>query len=139
MELTNLTESQEIHIDSLEAGPELDILIAEKVMGWRLGEPHYVYEKDMHGGSTEQSWEGPGLPRKDGTKPLNFGFNPSTSISAAWEVVEKLYPQQGFALVWYGLRFWEATFALGAAEAATAPVAICRAAMKVVIGLNHGR
>lgn len=61
-------------IDKLEAGRELDALVAEKVMGWTTFEEY---------GQT--FWRAP----NDGTRylePREF----STDIAAAWEVVKKL-------------------------------------------------
>lgn len=59
-------------VDKLQAGPELDRLVAEKVMGW-----------------TTDKTNGPWY-----TAALTFaavrGWSPSTDIAAAWEVEERI-------------------------------------------------
>jgi len=66
----------------MKAGRELDALVAEKVMGWVLVEQAGDLYKDDDDGEP--------------LRPIGHGghwqdrFCPSTSISAAWEVVEKL-------------------------------------------------
>jgi hypothetical protein len=61
----------------VEPGRELDALIAEKVMGWTLKEnPKAFYDFEVF------SWEGGNVDVCD--------FRPSTSISDAWQVVDKL-------------------------------------------------
>lgn len=104
----------------LPAGPELDRLIAEKVMGW---------EHDGLGYSI------------DCGKDYRHPFNPSINIAHAWEVVEKLdIVDHEFTLlnsegIWecgwrhYRLGFdsdWERS------DSATAPLAICRAALRAI-------
>ncbi len=95
-------------IDKLEAGPELDALVAEKVMGM---EP-----------------DGPWAPPKY-----------STDIAAAWEVLMVLVgripepigiiiDKQGQFFVVKG----EQCDLEDVASASTAPLAICRAALKAV-------
>lgn len=60
---------------ALSPGRELDALVAEKVMGW---------EKDF------QCWKDES-GRIRTIEATSFGsFEPSTDISAAWEVVEKM-------------------------------------------------
>ena len=136
---------------TMEAGPEMDALVAERVMGFRrsIG--------DIAGGwlrldeKNRRVWSG-WLDREptfhegeDGytyQKPLALmggaRFAPSTDIAAAWEVVEKV------ALCWAvnitgALTGWYVTF--GNVEqpnrtymgyAGTVSLAICRAALAVV-------
>ena len=144
----------------MEAGRELDALVAEKVMGFSDG-PHTLYrwhdrkkrERPLHGAYHEKpgtGWKSPdytayvneageklfcGKP-KDVFWPEHY----STRIEAAWEVVEKLVLT--FELGWLptdeGLN-WDASFGekRGSEEgtttyAATAPHAICLAALKAV-------
>lgn len=111
-------------IDKLE-GPELDRLVAEKVMGW-IG---YSFFRE---GSIEQEWKTATGYRKD--------FYPSSDMVAAWEVV-------------LSGRFYSVTLDAGTrystieasirkdvadepvmADAPTAPLALCRAALKAVMG-----
>ena len=114
--------------DNLDAGREMDALIAEKVMGTPKGDRpgEWLNEKG--------NW----LCDTDELPPY------STSISAAWEVVEKLNKhcfhimrftfgeKEGVALesVWYRATFdySEKIFV----EAPSAPLAICRSALKAV-------
>lgn len=93
-------------------GSELDLLVAEKVMGW-------------HG---------------DGLKAAEVGalWCPSTNISAAWEVLDK-FRQKGWAILLDHTPPKPVLFALQGpgrefAEvwAKTVPLAICRAALKVI-------
>jgi len=67
----------------LELGPELDRLVAEKVMGWKRttegAPPGCAYWKDDDG-----------FVRANETPGGSLNWNPSTDIAAAWEVVEKL-------------------------------------------------
>lgn len=70
----------------LKPGPELDALVAEKVMGWkRLESPSGDYAP----------WEDDkGKRRNTWVAARSFAglleWSPSTDIAAAWEVVEKL-------------------------------------------------
>jgi hypothetical protein len=120
-------------INALPAGRGLDVLVAEKVMGLK---PHR--EDVPHAGTT--CYE-PGSPSRY-----------SESIGAAWQVVEKLLTLLKKDCLKFGLispppgdfrnaQRWEAglyEFAGGEiiggvdAQADTAPLAICRAALKVV-------
>lgn len=126
-------------IDNLEAGPELDTLIAERVMGWVVGPEEYVHGHNMHVGSFERSWVG---SKCDGRTWLVGGFKPSTDIAAAWQVVEKLKGNPGDDLkdwhwnpeiVWLDdNRGWAVVFNEQEASAPTAPLAICRAALRAI-------
>ena len=105
----------DIDVDSLEAGPKLDALIAEKVMGGKLG---------LRGMGV--SWD-----------TVGYGWSPSTSIADAWEVVLKL---QGFSIGKVGgSGEWCCSCYGGLASADTAPLAICRAALKAVLQKNEPR
>lgn len=109
---------------ALEAGPELDAAIARRVMGWT----------DLQG-SAGLYWEdGDRLPRKD-------TFKPSTDIADAWRVVESM-KEDGWRIQFSG---WDSHgdvscefFKLGCVgyyiEGPTAPLAICRAALKACWG-----
>ena len=120
-------------VKELQAGRELDALVAEKVMGLK---PHRMIScPDNKPGCLvyhyEGAWEGYVIP------------DYSTSISAAWEVVEKLGVNDFVHLSWMpGHKLWtcslDSTMFGGyinlSVEADTAPLAICRAALKVVEG-----
>lgn len=77
----------------MEAGRELDALIAEKVMGWtRYTE--YVHGPLMHGGGMMTLYTGESATRGGRTWSVD-GFKPSVDIAAAWEVLEKI-EQEGW-------------------------------------------
>jgi hypothetical protein len=116
-------------IDAMPAGREMDALVAEKVMGFVV-----MRHRDVDGQHIEHNpdelMRGP-----DGEAPRYAYMVPvdhySTDIAAAWEVVEKLVSEQGLHLWWHNV--WLVDFALsGAQRAETAPLAICRAALKTV-------
>lgn len=109
----------------MEAGPEMDALIAERVMEWTLVE--------NQGAAGGRFWQGGDVAFGDMSEfyPPRF----STDIVAAWEVVEKLAGDEfgrveltwdmregGWVCSW-GIRFGARAVAL------TAPLAICRAAL----------
>jgi len=131
-----------MNYDEMEAGTEMDIAVARDVMRWHQwdGEegdydgPYPVFCDWGDGGLTVYVDEGD----EDGSKR----FAPSTDIAAAWEVVEKLkFDGTGlfFALEYDNNEIWDAAFyypSLGDGgmpkwkNAPTAPLAICRAALK---------
>jgi len=93
----------------LKPGPELDLLIAEKIMGW----------------------SGEGLKAAE----VGVLWSPSTRIADAWEVVEKL--ELSIAPYEIGPMKWMASktsyFIDSETESGeTAPLAICRAALTAV-------
>lgn len=115
-------------IDQLQAGRELDIMIAERLMGqiWRGGNPIAGYE---------------------GKWPWPYPY--STDIKAAWEMVEKMNPVHPLILTfrptekdWWVMLPDESRHPKGQrghgpncfvqAFADTAPLAICRAALKTM-------
>ena len=146
----------------MKAGRELDALIAEKVMGWKLFRVGYCgtddetpeqgkYEKALdRAGFDSVGWYvwtgGKVVLWEDGfTKEHCF----STNIADAWEVVEKLGrwrgfdfmlvmpdPEQTFHLHTYEAGWYEATNdgpeRRVVSDADTAPLAICLAALKAV-------
>lgn len=112
----------------MNAGRELDALIAEKVMGlhveWRDGRPLWV-GKDL-----------PGTPLVlDGGLFGHTIPNYSTDIARAWEVVEKfndcrLHRDPKDRMWICAMNSYSAHQPVG--EAITAPLAICLAALKAV-------
>ena len=130
-------------IREMEAGRELDALVAEKVMGWTMGdyEPGLYYTTRPGGpvAVISPTW----TPRM----PFHR-FLPSTDIAAAWEVVERLYDLRwiiGLGSLAQNPRgwrcelcnMWEDDFERAPsdieANADTAPLAICRAALLAVM------
>lgn len=125
-----------------EAGPQLDALVAEKVMGWRV----FRLEQAMHDGNTPRP-HCVYMPTPDGEALQVFResgdldwWQPSTKIEAAWEVVEKLkivvvpittggwIARAGMDIPRDGDEIW--TGGTGWSDADTAPLAICRAALR---------
>jgi len=109
-------------MNELEAGRELDALVAEKVMGW----------KKLN--DTGLSWRSP----DEGFSNLPYF---STDISAAWQVVEKMRETRWIEVHSTIDGEWAAFYTpIGTtdmnqaiheyAKASTAPLAICRAALK---------
>ena len=98
-------------IDKLEAGLELDALVAEKVMGWFVA-------------------KGPHSP----TSPPDLIPRYSTDIAAAWEVVEKMIDQGRRFVINnnFSRTMFIADFCGRDVLEKTAPLAICRAALKAV-------
>ena len=106
-----------MNVDKLEAGRELDALIAEKVMGYECVCDEEPVDCPIH------------------NKADLYTLRPySTDIAAAWGVVEKL---RLFVMPW-GLDEWCAAnqrderlaFSDILESGETAPLAICRAALK---------
>jgi hypothetical protein len=114
----------------VEAGKQLDALIAEKVFGWRRVEGPKFDEDESYRA----------YPPRGKISLWFFTRNWSTDISLAWQIVEAL-TIRGFEVEiknvdaihlvgrqWYvEIRGWEAW-------ANTAPHAICLAALKAVGG-----
>lgn len=108
---------------SMSAGKELDELVAEKVMGWER---------------TGQCWK----DERGNTRTIeltSFGsFEPSTDITAAWEVVEligkdygvEVYHEDGLSECAVGSLHKPEIVRV---EALTAPEAICKAALLAVM------
>lgn len=103
---------------------ELDAKVAEKVMGWwAIMLP------------ADDRMVASGIPPKEGHEREGVPHY-STSIEAAWEVVEKMHQEWWFTLV-QGPDGWLADFyndmdVRHRAKAKTAPEAICLAALKAV-------
>jgi len=112
---------------SLPAGRELDALVVEKVMGYR----HHPWTQTI-----PEHW-----CRLPTGETCLFADLPhySTSIAAAWEVVERL-PYRLVRIVreggsWYCTVGDELNYPMFAPiRADTAPLAICRTALKAVMG-----
>ena len=109
--------AEAMKVVDMPAGPKLDALIAEKVMGWG-------------------HWDDPDYP--DAPYPMSGDFAPSLKIGITWEVVEKLAPHWWLEL-YGGDGNWKAVLRScrnkgvvpirHSATATTAPLAICRAAI----------
>jgi len=122
----NLTDEQ---IDAMEAGLELDALMAECVMGWKSG------GKSNSGNAFFPKQDGDRIGR--GKENWRFHpWDPSSDISSAWRVAEHVMAHPGvFAselLMMDNKRFgiYLGDDEVVSAYADTAPLAICRAALK---------
>jgi hypothetical protein len=108
----------------LKPSRELDALIAEKVMGWKLEE---------HFGLRRWVWK---LPADQLINGLQWIDNPlpfSEEISSAWQVVEKLKSDERDFKIWF-IGNWQASFGSpGIGESNSAPHAICLAALKALV------
>ena len=112
-----------------EAGRELDALVAERVMGWT----RVVRAR-------ETLWQSP----KAGTWPIVASRLPhySTDIAAAWQVVERMRADGWVCEVFgsdtanaegYSVTLWRPdTSGSSVTQNATAPLAICRAALAAI-------
>ena len=97
---------------AMEAGQELDALVAESVMGWQK-------PKDL---SLLDKW-------------LRF-FKASTDISVAWQVVEKMisdYPNMWITIEFAPVNWWTVNFSPGFAgyehQTQSIEESICKAAL----------
>ena len=116
---------------AMEAGPELDALVAEKVMGWQLTSAYQLgpaWARDIPWGE---------LVLKNAVAYYAHEWGPSTDIAPAWKVVEKMHKEYGidvnglasggFVCTIYGVDGHWRTYD------ETAPLAICRAALLAVM------
>lgn len=79
---------------ALPAGPDLDRLVAELVLGWTVGEVEIPHERDWRSekearrfaGGEPTTW----MPSHEYEYVSSEMFRPSVDIRAAWEVVEQL-------------------------------------------------
>lgn len=132
---------------NMEAGRDMDMLIAEKVMGWHKG--NYVFSSGKTIGECDDDWldaDGRfmcGIAR-EGEYEDDEDFNllhwhPSESILWAWEVVEKLismkweFYTERVGVLWWVLFENDCNILDRCAEADTAPLAICRASLLAVM------
>ena len=125
----------------MEAGRELDTLVAEKVMGWEATADGLYWDARQKrtrlvlGSAIAKKREEMGIENGPG-----FVFAPSTDIAAAWEVVEKadlwsLYGSIGDGPYRACIQFEDRE---GLMTADTAPLAICLAALKAVSQEGQG-
>lgn len=127
-----------MNYNEMTAGSELDRLVAELVMGWRIDtarDAWWGYERGMVGND------------RPTVHPSNW--KPSTNIAHAWEVVEKM--RERFSAV--EVKSIDRTYAclieensgevdehyVASAEAPTAPLAVCRAALLATTSLKGQR
>jgi hypothetical protein len=125
---------------SMVAGRELDALVAERVLGWKL-----IDRIEMGWGEGPDVWDCTnGKDADECYSPTRQHFAPSTDISAAWAVVERMR-ENGMWMKLTGPFYtdaplWNAGFTPHGmtgfngrpdfcGHGDTAPLAICRAAL----------
>jgi hypothetical protein len=131
-------------IDALQAGPEMDRLVAERVMGWKEGEPH------KHGQVASFSqWVEPehrycshskNLPGWDDSPDSADIWSPSIDLNHAMEAVQdraltltRYIPENAWtAVVAPRLAYIGCGLVSYAAAGETPMLAICRALLKAV-------
>jgi len=140
-------------IDKLEAGPEIDALIAEKVMGWYpMITRAYKRDHSHFLGGHYQTREQCMLECAFDMEPVLFwgngtgstfgktedNWHPSLSISDAWEVAHSHACESAHKFsVECEHSVWLASVSgLYEAEAEAAPLAICRAALKATLSAS---
>lgn len=117
-----------MNTDKMAAGPELDRLVAERVMGVRVRKQsgRNRYELVIPGGVNQVDFVDPEAPWS-ACPPY------STSIAHAWEVVERMAPREmRMGRTEAGRYYVNFDHQPMNAVADTAPLAICRAALKAV-------
>lgn len=106
----------------MKPGRELDVLVAEKVMGWTKKVPESYTQADH--------WIIPDLPNLSTTD-----WHPSINMSDAWIVVERLRGDYDFDICTRSrgiiVQLWTESNRFKI-EADTAPLAICLASLKAV-------
>jgi len=108
-----------VSIEEMESGPELDVLVAEKVFGWQWNIRNGVCYAEHDCFNAADCW-----PQ----------FRPSTDIADAWTVVQK-FKDYDWKIESHGdgetfTIYKDGTHYCG--DAPTAPLAICRAALKAI-------
>ncbi len=117
----------------MKPSPQLDALIIEKVMGW---------EKCRDGClGTDDHWVWKGTRWSHGYFETAYSpFTPSTSIAAAWEVVEKM-EKDGYRFemddqpreqMYYRVEFYSFEPTRFVETSISMPLTICLAALKAV-------
>jgi hypothetical protein len=110
-------------IDMMPAGREMDALIAKNIFEWTIVKTKRNNWFELQSGL----WK----PDDGATDFPHY----STDIAAAWQVIEKMRGEESGMRVYRieSMSYWQFGFR-GApwAEADTAPLAICRAALKTV-------
>lgn len=121
-------------IDEMPAGREIDLLIAEQLFGWR--DLEWREEKNIHELGV-RTWSPTGYYGKGPQHECYLTHRYSTKIEDAWLVVEKLRERiSDEILLGYGcdkaIGLWACAFGIYEVTADTAPLAICRAALKAI-------
>lgn len=127
-------------VERMEAGAEIDALVAELVMGWHREEGVCLPPRQNRNTHSGTGWcDATGQTIADANK-----WSPSTDIAAAWEAVEKMKdtPLRTVHIEWHG-SCWRVNFGIHStewnwrnnAQDLSAPLAISRAAILATIPL----
>lgn len=123
-------------IDTMPAGKEMNALVAEKIMGWKNLEWKEGGSSPTEWGGTVSwptGWYGNG---PNGETFLTHSY--STDISAAWEILWKMWPAPESPYRWTVFRsHLEDLTAFLTQESRYAAEDICRAALKTVMVLPN--
>ena len=131
-----------VKIDKIPAGREMDELIAIEVMGWRkhFRNTAWWVPAELENESIQSPCQIMGMTCEE------HRFAPSTDILAAWEVMEKITEKHwkfklrrlpGKDYMAYFQNLLRFPIECESAPSGTAPLAICRAALKVVLGSDE--
>jgi len=146
-----------MNIDEMQAGPEIDRLVAKEIMGWTIYtdyEPRFWLADGESSGWAVDDFDAREMT-EDGVTEIvaHYGvFRPSVDWGAAGLVFEKMPEHKYIMSIFYGIepdltapvlpgysvQVWHpsgkpTTFDT---EAETAPLAICRAALKTILGID---
>lgn len=135
-----------MNYDEMEAGDEMNVLVAEHVCGWIWwfnvkSERRALFPPEATGVGRDGEWV-----KADGSEEPYSGrpgwiLDYSTNIAHAWEVVEKLRHTHLFEYEGAGVSVWAGFQPFGADKtlepddgcySESAPLAICRAALKAL-------
>lgn len=119
-----------MNIDEMPAGRELDALIAEKVMGWVVNFDN-TYVTD----ATEMTEMWMPIPKFSISETVALRVASCIRAKGGWHLRMVIERRQIYAHFWKGMtwkRKWKRRRSVFAC-ADSAPLAICRAALKVVM------
>lgn len=142
-----MTELTREKILSMEPGRELDALVAKHVKGCENAPSIFYSDLDI----TKSYYCIVGSPASEEVNVIEYidgewiqySFNPSTDISAAWEVLEKMKQKDYLFSItntvggWYvvSLTDWGGNCNIYKVENKPVPEAICKAALLAVMGI----
>lgn len=131
-----------MNIDEMKAGPEFDALLATEVMGWtKILQADGVLRQEG-GSDLVEVWTWPPRVRLE---PGAFNvagvavddWSPSTDMRAAFEVLEEIRSRFSVSIQARSDRpqnGWSVCIGEAMSEDVPLPLAICRAALKAVMG-----
>lgn len=130
-------DTQTVDVDTLEAGPEINNLIASRVMGWHLAKVK-VAGADFY--RPVEAYVEYWVNENDTSQIQPYEFDPSLDIAVAWQVIDQIMQTYSHEVtVEHGWQehpgpYWHCHMGLVDATADTPALAVCRAALKTVSG-----